>query len=157
DLRGPDGPTTLKCESCHSSANAAAGPDRHADGRMARVTYVRNCAACHPLWFDPLLDRQAPHDKTDVVHAVVLQALTDFIARHPDEIRAPGPTRGRIPVNFPDPPQAPARNAKEWLELRVAAVERLLWGKTCAECHAMEPVTASSPIPRTAPTNVPTT
>jgi predicted CXXCH cytochrome family protein len=118
---------------------------------MAAVTYDNNCASCHPLYFDPLVDAVAPHDTPDKVRAVVTQALSEFIAKNPDQIGKPDPVRGRIPVNFPEP-MPPVRTAPEWLQARTQNVERLLWSKTCAECHAVE---RQSPVPRVVPTNVP--
>ena len=160
DLRGPDGPTTLACATCHveREARRASGAVRKEQpprgGLMARVTYAQHCASCHPLYFDPLVDAQAPHDTTDKVRAAVVAALGAFIAAHPDQIGRPDPARGRIPVNFPAPFPSSARNAAEWLAMRSAAVERLLWNKTCAECHVLERAQGSAP-PREVPTNAP--
>ena len=60
--------------------------------------------------------------------------------------------RGRIPVNFPEP-MRPVRNAADWVEARTGSVERLLWSKTCAECHT---IVEDPALPQIAPTNIPT-
>jgi len=117
---------------------------------MAMVTYANNCASCHPLYFDPLIDAVAPHDEPEKVHAMTAQSLGEFIAANPGQIGKPDPVRGRIPVNFPEP-MPPVRTADEWVEARTASVQRMLWSKTCAECHTIEP---QSPVPRVVPTNV---
>jgi predicted CXXCH cytochrome family protein len=158
DLRGPTGATRLECATCHRPGLAAAAvtpPAGPRSGRprdaMAPVSYAGHCASCHPLYFDPLIEAMAPHETPDKVRAVALQALSDFIAKNPDQIGKPDPARGRIPVNFPEP-MPPVRTAQEWLQVRTTNVERLLWSKTCAECHTVE---GQAPLPRIVPTNVP--
>jgi predicted CXXCH cytochrome family protein len=103
------------------------------------------------LYFDPLIDAMAPHDTPENVRAMVGQALTEFITKHPDRIGKPDPVRGRIPVDFPEP-MPPVRTAQEWLQARTVTVERLLWSKTCTECHTVD---RQTPVPRIVPTNVP--
>ena len=159
DLRSPTGATELECAMCHApamrpvAAGAAPAP-RWAKPRdsMSPVTYAGDCASCHPLYFDPLIDALAPHDTPEKVHAMVTQSLRAFIVENPDQIGKPDPVRGRIPVNFPEPMQI-VNSPSEWVEVRTAAVERLLWAKTCAECHTIEP---RAPLPRVVPTNVST-
>jgi hypothetical protein len=92
----------------------------------------------------------APHDTPEKVHAMVTQALREFIAQNPTQIGRPDPVRGRIPVNFPEPMRA-VRNAADWVDARTANVERLLWSKTCAECHTID-----IRFPRVERTNIPT-
>jgi hypothetical protein len=153
DLRGPKGATRLECGTCHVPAvlPAPALRSRPVDN-MAAVTYAKDCASCHPLFFDPLIDAVAPHDTPEKVHAMVTQSLREFIAKNPSQIGKPDPVRGRIPVNFREPME-PVRNADEWVDARTITVERLLWSKTCAECHTLE---RRAPLPRVVPTNVPT-
>ena len=158
DLRGPGGATRLECATCHESAIQPGAPvsaspvvrwARRQDS-VPTVTYAKNCASCHPLYFDPLIDALAPHESPEKVHAIVAQALRQFIAANPDQIGKPDPLRGRIPVNFPEPmPQV--RTAAEWIDARTVSVERLLWSKTCAECHTIE---RQTPMPRIVPTNI---
>ena len=158
DLRGPEGPTKLECAACHKPASAPA--DRPSAGPrvlMAPVTYSANCASCHPLYFDPLIDAQAPHDTPDNVHAVVVQSLQRFITARPNQIGQADPVRGRIPVSFPTP-MRPVRTAAAWTAERTAIAERLLWSKTCAECHTVESPAIAPPgppgLPRVVPTNI---
>ena len=155
DLRGPKGATQLECTTCHTPAvpQPLAGRVRQTDN-MAPITYAKDCASCHPLFFDPLIDAVAPHDTPEKVHAMVTQSLREFITRNPAQIGRPDPVRGRIPVNFPEP-MRPVRNAADWVGARTANVERLLWSKTCAECHTIETV-QNVALPRVVPTKMPT-
>jgi hypothetical protein len=151
DLRGPNGATQLECATCHVPPSPRLRRPGPGD-TMAAVTYAKDCASCHPLFFDPLIDAMAPHDTPENVHAFVTQSLRDFIAKNPSQIGRPEPVRGRIPVNFPEPMRS-VRNAADWVGVRTANVERLLWSKTCAECHTIE---GGAPLPRIVPTNIPT-
>jgi predicted CXXCH cytochrome family protein len=156
NLRGPQGNTKLACESCHMPEvlfGPASGPPRRRE-LMTTVNYAKNCAPCHALYFDPLVDVPVPHDTPEVVHAFVTRTLQRYIASHPAQIGRPDPVRGRIPVNFPAPMRA-VRNAAEWTAERTAAAERLLWSKTCAECHTMVDARNGS-LPRVAASNVAT-
>jgi hypothetical protein len=140
NLRGPDGNVTLSCATCHrpGAADARGGRDRNRQALMDPITFQRDCASCHPLFFDPAIDAQAPHDKIAVVDQFVDAALRRFIAENPQEIGRGGAARGRLPVNFPElPPPPVARTAAEWVGVREAAVEDYLRKKTCAECHVM--------------------
>ena len=167
DLRGPKGATRLECTTCHvpASVGPLAARSRPTDN-MAAVTYAKDCASCHPLFFDPLIDAMAPHETPEKVHAFVTQSLREFIAKNPAQVGQPDPVRGRIPVNFPEPMRA-VRNAADWVDARTANVERLLWSRTCAECHTIETSAPSArgpglgsqdpaPLPRIAPANIPT-
>ena len=172
DLRGPKGATQLECTTCHTpAANAPVAARARPTDSMSPVTYARDCASCHPLFFDPLIDAVAPHDTPEKVHAMVTQSLRQFIAKNPAQIGRPDPVRGRIPVNFPEP-MRPVRNASDWVEARTASVERLLWSKTCAECHTIvdrpssivdrrssivdRPSSIVDRLPQITPTNIPT-
>lgn len=162
DLRGPNGSMQLECTTCHMPGRRSPGEDgpaateRAARSRrvdnMAPVTYAKDCASCHPLFFDPLIDAVAPHDTPEKVHAMVTQSLREFIAKNPSQIGRPDPVRGRIPVNFPGPMRQ-VRNAADWVEARTATVQQVLWSKTCAECHTIvhRPVS----LPQVVATNVP--
>ena len=161
-LRGPNGSTQLECTTCHVlgprslGEGGPAATQRAARSRlvnnMVPVTYAKDCASCHPLFFDPLLDAVAPHDTPEKVRAIVTQSLREFIAGNPAQIGSPDPVRGRIPINFPEP-MRPVRSAADWVEARTASVERLLWSKTCAECHLVANRSAS--VAQVVPTNVP--
>lgn len=140
DLSGPNGPTTLDCATCHRMPSRGAP-----SGLMPRITFARDCASCHPLYFDPLIATQVPHDTTDVVHGAVVAALRGYVAAHPEQIGRPDPVR-RIPLNFPTPAPVQARTADEWVQRRTQAAERLLWTKTCAECHDFAPAANASAL-----------
>ena len=156
DLRGPKGPERLACTTCHTPerAPAARGAKRPAaSGLMAPVTYQQNCARCHPLFFDERLDRVAPHAEPAAVRAFVRQSLTEYIRANPSDITTSDAAFRRVPLNFPRPPEPPARNADEWITRRAAADERLLWNKTCVECHET-PTATTRMLPSYAPTNI---
>jgi predicted CXXCH cytochrome family protein len=157
-IRGPNGPETLECSSCHKPelARTAASAKRPATtGLMASIDYQQNCARCHPLFFDERIEKAAPHTTTVKVRAFVQQTLLDYIGAHPDDIAKPDSAFRRVPLNFPRPPEPPARNADEWVSRRMAADERILWNKTCAECHERENVNPTSAgLPSYAPTNM---
>lgn len=174
DLHGPNGPTRLDCGACHSMTDpigrlgVSAG---RRGGVMAPVTYAQQCASCHPLAYDPLIDQPAPHDQPEMVRAAVVNALRAYITAHPEQVSQPDPIRGRIPVNFPVSLPRAARNTDEWVTMRLPIAERFLWTKTCAECHTLEDSApaataaagtvapgvspAAPPLPRVVPTNVP--
>ena len=114
-------------------------------GFMAPITYQENCARCHPLFFDERIEQAAPHVKPDAVHAFVQQALAAYIQKNPGDINKPDAAFRRVPLNFPRPPEPPARNAQEWVARRLSSDERLLWNKTCAECHESASAEASAP------------
>lgn len=164
ELRGPGGPTKLECVTCHKPVATAGGrPSAATRDLMAPVTYAANCASCHPLYFDPLIDAVVPHDTLDKVNAFVAQSLEQFIASNPDQIGKVEPVRGRIPVSFPAlETMKPAQTAEAWTTERTAMVEQLLWSKTCAECHTIESAVADvgrvpsdpAPLPRVVPTNI---
>jgi hypothetical protein len=125
---------------------------------MAPISYDQNCASCHPLFFDERIEQAAPHVRPETVRASVQRALAEYIRQNPGDITKPDSAFRRVPLNFPRLPEPPARSAQEWVERRVAADERLLWNKTCAECHErdLRPAPAATPagLPQYAPTNV---
>jgi predicted CXXCH cytochrome family protein len=157
-LRGPSGPQTLECGTCHKPEIARASAKAKGPattGLMAPITYQENCASCHPLFFDERIDQAAPHAKPENVRAFVQQALIGYIRANPGDISKPDAAFRRVPLNFPRPAEPPARNAEEWVTRRAAADERILWNKTCAECHepasadasARQAATAVGPLP----------
>lgn len=162
DLRGPKGATQLECTTCHRSNQSVPAP-RGTRGRRSLaeggpVTYAKDCASCHALYFDPLIDAVAPHDTPEKVQTAVVDALRVFIKANPAQIGKPDPARGRIPVNFPEP-MRPVRTAAEWVDARAARVEELLWAKTCAECHTIDRASPASAggarsLPRVVPTDM---
>ena len=138
DLRGPKGPEQLACTTCHvpEAVPAVSGARRpRRTGLMAPVTYERNCASCLPVFFDERLERVAPHAEPAAVRVFVRQALSEYIRANPGDVTKPDAGLRRVPLNFPRPLEPPARDASEWIARRAAADERLLWNKTCVECH----------------------
>jgi hypothetical protein len=149
DLRGPSGSTTLDCATCHRVPGRTS-----ASGLVPKITYARDCATCHSLYFDPLIGTETPHDSPEVVHAAIVQSLSAYISAHPEQVNRPDPVR-RVPLNFAMPSPVRARTADEWIRLRTAAAERLLWSKTCAECHDFVPAVDPNSLPKEVPTNMP--
>jgi hypothetical protein len=127
DLRGPNGPVQLKCAECHQ-------PDSRERSYMQPVNYEKHCAACHPLQFDRRFSESAPHKEPKVVYDFVFDKLTGYIAAHPAEIPLVDEPDKRLPTR---PPQAPARNAAEWVQQRMLDAQLLLWRKSCKECHGL--------------------
>ena len=153
DLRGASGNVQMKCDDCHRSSPAARpwpygqsveaklidpgslpAPHSKLSNRsyIEPVEYYRNCSVCHTLMFDKRIKEPVPHKDPATVRAFVVVKLQEYIAAHPSEISLPEETEGRIP---PRVPPLPAKNAAEWVERRAAQAEKLLWGKTCKECH----------------------
>lgn len=147
NLRGPGGPEKLECAGCHKPDLARAGAYTKrpvATGLMAPIAFQANCARCHPLFFDERIEQAAPHAKPEAVRAFVQQALGAYIREHPGDISKPDSAFRRVPLNFPRPVEPPARNAQEWVSRRAVADERILWNKTCAECHEFATAAASA-------------
>jgi predicted CXXCH cytochrome family protein len=164
-LRGPTGPEKLECSTCHKPQLATSGVRAKGPattGLMEPITYDQNCARCHPLFFDERVEQEAPHVSPESVRAFVQQALVGYIRQNPGDINKPDSAFRRVPLNFPRPTEAPARNAQEWVARRAVADERILWNKTCAECHDREgsaapaaPATgATVPVPTYQKTNL---
>jgi hypothetical protein len=128
DLRGPNGPVQLKCADCHQPSDAA---DR---SYMTPIDYEKHCASCHTLQFDRRFSESVPHKEPKVVYDFVVAKLTTYIAAHPAEIPLVDEPDKRLPSR---PPQAPARNAAEWVQQRLADAQLLLWRKSCKECHRL--------------------
>ena len=159
-LRGPAGPEKLECSTCHKPQLAESGRVRArgpaTTGLMEPITFDQNCARCHPLFFDERIEQQAPHLSPASVRAFVQQALVGYIRENPGDIHKPDSAFRRVPLNFPRASEAPARNAQEWVARRAAADERILWNKTCAECHVREDAGAATPgaVPTYPKTNI---
>jgi predicted CXXCH cytochrome family protein len=136
-IRSLKGVEVLQCTDCHRIAALAVPPGRETQAGgvevASKANYAQNCARCHGLEFDYRTEQPAPHDKPEVVHEAVRTALQTYIASHPDEIGKPDDPR-RLPLNFPRPPEPPARSAADWVTRRSANAERLLWSR-CEVCH----------------------
>ena len=118
---------------------------------MSLPKFAESCAACHLLQFDPRLPDQVPHDKTDVVHAFVVKKFEAYIAAHPEELREGGGEVRRIPTQ-PAPAGARVVTPSQWVAERTQEAEKLLWGKTCHQCHVLTPAEAPA-LPKVEPAN----
>jgi hypothetical protein len=158
DLPGPDGPVRLDCQTCHAPAVQpsawAGGASRRVrgEGVMARIEFKAQCASCHPLFFDPRLAEQAPHDRPEIVRAFVEARLREYVARHPDTVALDAEAMRRRLPGFP--PGPPPRTADGWVQVRLEEAERLLWQKTCRQCHVLTGQ-AEAAVPAVAPPAVP--
>jgi hypothetical protein len=171
NLRGPNGPVQLDCDDCHRTArpesrwrfgasdtleqplNLQAIPPSRDPSRayMSPVRYARHCAACHELQFDPRFQEGVPHDRPEVIRAFLVQRFQQYIPGHPAELRVTASNR-----NLPQQPIPPALRVlteQQWVMLRVAESEELLYRKTCAQCHALQLV-ANAPWPIVVKSNI---
>jgi hypothetical protein len=112
---------------------------------MAPPTYAKTCAACHGLQFDKRFTEGAPHDTPEVIHAFLDQQFQQYILQHPDEVRETLPVPG-LPEK-PQPVAVRVLTPQQWVAERVTESERLLYGKTCKQCHALSfAPTATLPV-----------
>jgi hypothetical protein len=84
------------------------------------------------------------------VHAFLVKRFGDYIAAHPGAIHEVDPPLREIPERVRAP--RVARNAAEWISLRVDDAEWLLYAKTCKQCHTLK--TTSGPLPEVAKSNL---
>jgi predicted CXXCH cytochrome family protein len=135
DLRGPSGPETLACTNCHQpKLSRTSGAGTRVDNLMTSVTFDRQCARCHPLFFDARIDVPAPHAQPKVVWPFVDQALRDYITANPRAITERDQPDRRLPLNFPREPEPIARNGDEWVQQRAIRAKTYLT-RACAYCH----------------------
>jgi hypothetical protein len=131
-LKGPNGPVTLECATCHIATLNAEG--RH--GRsFAPVTFERSCRSCHNLQFDAHIQPEAPHGKVEEDAAFVTKSLTEFAQSHPDVVSAEirnWPPEAMLPAKAPMPPP---RSQQEWIANRIARADIILWREKCGLCH----------------------
>jgi hypothetical protein len=134
-LRGPTGPVSLNCASCHAAV--LNGNGRQGSG-MAPVSYARSCQSCHGLQFDGHLQTEAPHAAPAEVRTFVAANLAGFAATHPqvvaEEIRS-WPKEPALPGSVVLPPP---HTSAEWVANRVAHSEAILWRERCGLCHRSE-------------------
>jgi predicted CXXCH cytochrome family protein len=102
---------------------------------MAPPTFAKTCAACHGLQFDKRFTDGAPHDTPEVIHAFLVQKFQKYIAAHPSEVREMVPVPG-LPQR-PQPVALRVVTPQQWVTERVDESERLLYGKTCKQCHSL--------------------
>jgi hypothetical protein len=164
NLMGPNNTRVqMTCDDCHarSSQGIHTGTEMHPVAApsanisrpeapssmsmsMPLPEFGKNCASCHTLQFDQRFgNEQVPHDKPEVVHTFLLKKFSEYIAVHPasvHEVNAPDrvlPERVRV--------HRVARNAAEWVQFSVDDAERLLYAKTCKQCHTLTSIGSSLP------------
>jgi hypothetical protein len=103
---------------------------------MAPVKFATACAGCHSLAFDGRFNEGVPHDKPEEVHAFLAKKFSEYIAAHPGELREVRDP-GRDLTGKPIPPAVHGYTANEWVATRISDAEKLLWRKTCKQCHAL--------------------
>jgi hypothetical protein len=118
---------------------------------MSPVTYAKHCSACHGLQFDARFQEAAPHDTPEVIHTFLVQRFQQYIPSHPADLHVTAPNRD-LPQK-PIPPAVRVLTEQQWVTLRVAESEELLYRKTCAQCHALKFAT-SAPLPTVAKSNI---
>ncbi len=143
DLRGPDGsPVQLECSSCHQQLHEVNSAKSLAPN-MAPVNFEAHCMSCHPLVFDSRFKDAAPHKETRIVREYVVAQYTSYIATHPSAVHEPVRLNPLLPGRAIAPPP---RNAQEWIAQQTEEAERLLWQKSCKECHQLTyPAPSSRP------------
>jgi len=139
------GPPVKRPQSATEDSGNMVDAPSHSSRRayMQPIAYVQHCMACHPLLFDKRFTDSVPHDTPEVIHAFLVKRYTDYIATHPAELRE---TKSTIALPAKPLPISPKiYTPPEWVKVRVAEAELLLWGKTCKQCHALS--FAPSPVP----------
>lgn len=172
DLKAPNGSVQLECNDCHRQngieqpwpygvpgESAAAvkvsvpAPRARVSARayMQPVNYFEHCSSCHPLQADKFIAEPVPHKKPEIVIQFLESRFQAYIAAHPEELR-PEPVAARIPRMKSEPSP---RTATEWVRTRMEESERLLWSKTCMECHSISGV-GVLPVPTVRESNLTT-
>jgi len=179
DLLGPHGSVQLQCADCHrqpvtrdawrfgsAETEAATGAPSPAPAKVMKADlyapdpgralmtlpkFAESCSGCHLLQFDKRMPDQVPHDKPEVVHAFVVKKFEAYIAAHPAELREQPEEDRRLPSR-PAPPAARVLTPAQWVAEHTKEAEKLLWGKTCRQCHAID-ITESQPLPKVAESN----
>ena len=118
----------LQCVNCHEPVAAYIAAD------LWRPSIsLGHCESCHPLFDKRIPTRPASTDPATVDEFVV-RKYTEYIAMHPEEVHE------RAILNQ-DLPEACSSGSREREAVgaaqRVDGAERLLWQKSCKECHAV--------------------
>ena len=149
-LKGPNGPVTLECATCHT---AMLNADGRRSGSFAPVKFESSCRSCHTLQFDAHIQAEAPHGKVEDDAAFVTKSITDFAAAHPEVVTAEisnWPPEAMLPAKAPMPPP---HSTQEWIANRIARADTILWREKCGLCHkaadggvAFDSVTMALPV-----------
>ena len=147
DVRGPSGPETLECTTCHRpELSPSRGSAKRVNNLMASVSFDRQCARCHPLFFDARIEQPAPHGHPKEAWPFVDKALRDYITANPRAITERDDPNRRLPLNFPREPEPLATNADEWVQRRAARAKRYL-ARACSYCHGNSAQVDGMPYP----------
>ncbi len=184
-LKGPAGLVNLDCQDCHQPPavrvqwkygvpDAVGAPVSAAAARqiaiaektlppsmdyrrayMSPIAYAKHCAACHGLQFDARFQESAPHDTPEVIHAFLVKKFQAYIPSHTSELRIAAPVPERDLPQQPLPVAFRTVTQQQWVDLKVAESEQLLWRKTCAQCHSLS-FSKQAALPVVAPSNIKT-
>jgi len=104
---------------------------------MLPPKFATACARCHLLTFDKYFDEGVPHDTPEVIHAFLVKKFQEYIAAHPADVRV---TRDphRDLTGKPLSPEVRILTPAQWVAERTADAQKLLWRKTCKQCHRLE-------------------
>jgi hypothetical protein len=141
-------PTAANHQAENSQDSKGLSPYSPPTGRelMAPVTFANSCAACHLLTFDKRFNEGVPHDTPEVIHAFLIKKFQEYAAAHPSELRSPrDPDRDL--TGTPLTPRIQTLTAAQWVAIRNADAEQLLWRKTCLQCHQLS-FSGTTPLPR---------
>jgi pSer/pThr/pTyr-binding forkhead associated (FHA) protein len=131
DLRGPNGTTTLGCDSCHQSSS-----DRK---DMMPVRFDAHCRECHTLGFDERLpNTELPHGNGEVVYSTLFAeyARLLLLGRDRDGERAQADTRS-LPGVHDQPEDARLVGPEaQLIEASARHAEKEVFTRTgCFLCH----------------------
>jgi hypothetical protein len=142
-----DAPASVGAPSFSAHEVSSLVPRNPSTGRelMAPVTFANSCASCHLLTFDKRFSEGVPHDKPEVIHAFLKKKFQDYAAAHPSELRAQREP-DRDLAGRPLAPRIQTLTASDWVAVRTSDAEKLLWRKTCLQCHQLT-FGANPPLP----------
>src|SRR5260370_41025123 len=105
---------------------------------MALVNLANDCAACRSLTTDKRFDVGVPHDKPEVIHALLVRTFREYISARSSEVRVQV-NPGRDLTRKTLPPAVRILSPAQWVTERAAVAEDLLWRKTGKQCHTLTP------------------
>lgn len=127
-LRGPDGPTTLVCQSCHQLESDFK--------RIRPISFDSHCRSCHTLGFDERLpESQVPHGDAEAVYPALFTEYSKLVSSGATSGTAPAPTR-RFPSEHSAPESQMPMNVVAVAENARAAETQLFTKTGCYLCHS---------------------